>query len=187
MLEIEEKPLNESAKLLVFLTIVGIALLWAIAIYAYINLPNIIPTHFAASGEPNAYGSKSVFLILPACFSIAPAILLINVKFRYTLIKKYPYLLNLPAFFANLNMLPKEKRSEFVNMYFEFILIIALVLTYLFVALEYWIYIGTVRKELGGNFLLIIILSVILLLLIMFVALRKMSKKFEKELKYRFD
>ncbi len=187
MLDVEEKPLSKSAKLLSLLTIFGIVLLWAIGIYAYVNLPNVIPTHFAANGKPNAYGSKNVFLILPACFSIAPVILLINVKFRYTLIKKYPYLLNLPAFFANLNKLPKEKQGEFVNMYFELILIIALILTYLFVGLEYWIYIGTIRKELGGGFVAVIIISIVLLIAVIFAALRRMSKKFEKELKHGLD
>jgi uncharacterized membrane protein len=37
---------------------VGLVFLWGLTITVYSKLPDIIPTHFDLSGQPNAHGSK---------------------------------------------------------------------------------------------------------------------------------
>jgi len=44
--------------------IVLLAILWGLSIYAYAKLPDIIPTHFNATGEADALGGKTTLLIL---------------------------------------------------------------------------------------------------------------------------
>ena len=47
------------------LAIVALAAIWGMTIYRYSQLPESIPRHFNASGEPDAWGSKSIALVLP--------------------------------------------------------------------------------------------------------------------------
>ena len=43
----------------------GVILLLAIPLFYYSDLPDTIPTHFNATGEPDQYGSKAVVWLLP--------------------------------------------------------------------------------------------------------------------------
>lgn len=47
-------------------------LLWANTFYIYPKLPETIPTHFDITGNPDAWGHKSTFLILPFVAIIFP-------------------------------------------------------------------------------------------------------------------
>ena len=60
--------------------------LWALAIYAFINSPTIIPTHFNASGIPDVYGNKRTLLILPILSTI--------IYIGLTQLSRYPHILN---------------------------------------------------------------------------------------------
>lgn len=63
-----------------------LALLWVFTVYAYINMPDIIPAHFDANGEVNARGNKSTIWIIPILASVTFLML--------TLLNKYPHLFN---------------------------------------------------------------------------------------------
>lgn len=43
-----------------------LVLLWALPLFYYSNLPNIIPIHFNASGKVDSYGIKATIFLLPA-------------------------------------------------------------------------------------------------------------------------
>ncbi|WP_263350791.1 DUF1648 domain-containing protein [Acidicapsa acidisoli] len=64
-------------KFLIAISVIALCILWTITIRATTGpeaLPNRIPTHFDAAGNPNAWGSPNGLFLLPA---IATAIFLI--------------------------------------------------------------------------------------------------------------
>ena len=48
------------------LGVIGLVLLLALPAYYYPSLPETIPRHFDAAGQPDAYSSKAVIWVLPA-------------------------------------------------------------------------------------------------------------------------
>jgi uncharacterized membrane protein len=73
--------------ILEFLSIIGLLAMLGLVIYYYPKLPEIIPTHFNGSGQPDGYGNKSDFWILPGISVFTYVLLtLINLvphKFNY--------------------------------------------------------------------------------------------------------
>ncbi|HET8809044.1 MAG TPA: DUF1648 domain-containing protein [Flavobacteriaceae bacterium] len=61
--------------------------LWFWTFWNYTNLPETIPTHFNASGEPDAYGSKNTIFTLPIIASLLFLLLSVISRFPY----KYNY------------------------------------------------------------------------------------------------
>lgn len=61
----------------------SLAILWFWTIWNYANLPETIPTHFNASGEPDAYGSKSTIFTLPMIASLLFLLLSMGVRFPH--------------------------------------------------------------------------------------------------------
>jgi uncharacterized membrane protein len=146
--ELQPIPINKKAKIMATLILLGIIGIWILAFYAYFILPNEVPLHFGLSGEPTRYGDKSTFLILPATLSIVPIIFLFLAKYRFTLINKYPYLINLPAFFAYISKIEKERRGLFVNRYFETLLCLGVGLTFSLLVMELGIFWATIHDKL---------------------------------------
>lgn len=64
-------------------------LMWAFTIYAFIRMPEIIPTHFNASGKVDDYGNKMMLFILPLIATI--------IYFGLSQLNKYPHIFNYPT------------------------------------------------------------------------------------------
>ena len=101
---------------------IGILISWSLGLYAYLSLKGLIPLHFGLSGRPDRFGSGIEFLIITPLLTIAPVIILGTTRYRFTLVNKYPYLINLPAFFAYIFGTPFERRGYWVNKYIEAVL-----------------------------------------------------------------
>lgn len=71
-------------------------------------LPNIVTTHYGVNGTPS-YGEKSALLIIPVAYTAVFVLLLLILRYRYTLLEKYPYLINLPSFVYRLG---REKNID---------------------------------------------------------------------------
>ncbi len=155
--------------------------MWILAIYAYSTLPQEVPVHFGFGGKPTRYGGKTTFFILSALFSIAPVIFLLITKYRFTLINRHPYLVNLPAFFTNLTKIPEKRRSFWINRYFEGVLVLGLVLTLTLFIMEVGIYLGELSGKLPLWFLPFSLLLPLGLILPFLFYLAKLSKEMEKE------
>src|SRR5687767_7904517 len=69
-------------------SLVVLIVLWCLTIYAYINMPETIPVHFNASGEPDNFGKKSSVFFLPALSTI--------IFFGMSWLGKRVHLLNYP-------------------------------------------------------------------------------------------
>jgi len=170
------EPFDEKGERLMNILLICILLIFAIGFYAYFTLPEKIPTHFNFKGEPDAYGSKIVFLILPFVFNIAPIIFFFIAKYRFTLINKHPYLLSLPGFFSYVYKIPYEKRGKWANEYFKIFLELSVWLSVYLLILEIVIFKGTIDKKMPQWFLPVIIILPFVFTVRFFLQLRKLLK-----------
>ncbi|MBI2937364.1 MAG: DUF1648 domain-containing protein [Thaumarchaeota archaeon] len=175
-------PLSGKGKGLLILNLVGLAFIWAIGIYAYMSLKGAIPTHFGPSGQPDAYGSSEVFLIVTPLISIAPLAIMLMTRYRFTLVNRYPYLINLPAFYAYITRIPFERRGYWVNRYFEAMLAIGAFLTLYFNLLLLGIYLGTIQEALPSWFLPNTFLMMPLMVGALFYYFYRLSNQMKKEM-----
>lgn len=67
-------------------SIILLCLLWGFVIYSYNTLPETIPTHFNAGGQPDGYGKKSTLFILPVLATL--------IYFGMGWLSRYPYKFN---------------------------------------------------------------------------------------------
>ena len=61
-LKIELAPVDKATELI---GIIGLLILIALPIYFFDKLPEIIPRHFAANGEPDGFSGKGIIWTLP--------------------------------------------------------------------------------------------------------------------------
>src|SRR5437879_13033802 len=85
VLPLPSTPLD---RFLLFVALVGVVCCVLPLAQSWSTLPQIVPSHFDASGRPNAYGSKSWLLLLPALSVILTA--------AFTILARYPHLFNYP-------------------------------------------------------------------------------------------
>ena len=173
-------PLSTRGSALMGVFLFLLVLIWVISLYAYYTLPERVPTHFGFSGRPDSFGSKSTFLYLPAAFSLAPLIFLLVIRYRFTLINKYPYLANLPAFFAIIE-LPSEKRAYWLNRYFELVLMLGVALVVFLLVMLLGIFKGTVDGEMPSWFSIFMLILPFGLIVPFIFALRALSLEMGKE------
>lgn len=177
-------PMSVKGRMMVVLIVLGLLGMWILAIYAYLTLPQEVPVHFGFSGEPTRHGDKSTFLILPAAFSIAPVIFLLLAKYRFTLINKHSYLINLPAFFTYISKIQKERRGFWVNKYFETVLCLGVVLTLSLLIMELGIFLGEIYSKLPVWFTPFSLTLPVWLILPFLFYLRKMNLELKEEIKH---
>lgn len=70
---------------------------WGLTILHYPQLPDTIPTHYNAAGQPDAYGSKNSLLALP----VVATVLFVGL----TILNRFPHIFNYPATITNHNAL----------------------------------------------------------------------------------
>lgn len=112
VLLIREKKMKKKWHLYAFIISLGlIAITLIITVYGWYVLPDIVPTHFGFSGQPDAWGHKSLFNIF-----FAPALqILITSLFVFLYFK--PQYTNLPTtmFIMTLPEKQKEKSIELIR------------------------------------------------------------------------
>ena len=163
-MKINPEPLGRSGRIAALIMLLGLISIWVFAFYAYSTLPERVPVHFGTGGDPTRYGEKSEFILIALSFSIAPILILLVARYRFVLINRYPYLVNLPAFYTNIHRLHESRRAYWVNRYFEAVLWLGTALTLYLVALEYTIYLSQIQGRISGWALLIAILFPVFML-----------------------
>ncbi len=138
---------------------ISVLLMWIIAFYYYFIFPNRIATHFDINGMANSYGNKFAIFVIPFLFSIAPLLILIITKYRFKIIKEYPYLINLPVFFYSIN--DDQFKDYLINKYFEATLGYTLILTLSLLFAEIGIFEGSFSGRLPKWFDLVILIPII--------------------------
>ncbi len=175
-------PLSGTGKILFGLNLIGLFVIWGLGIYMYLSIEGIIPTHFNFAGQPDAYGSGDIFIIMPLLLSIAPIIIILITTYRFTLVNKHPYLINLPAFYAYLPKIPFEKRSYWLNKYFEAVLAIGAFLALEMNLILWGIYVAALEEALPNWFLPITILMSFVMIPPLFYYFYKLSKRMKKDM-----
>ena len=107
--------LEKGAKILIAIGLLLILISWILAVY-YINVNQIAKDRLA-------------LLLIPLIFTAVAAILLLVIKYRYTIFERYPYLMNLPSIIYRIGGgKDTKKQSIAFNMIFT---VHSLVLTFL--------------------------------------------------------
>jgi hypothetical protein len=138
------------------IALIGLLLTIFLVIISYNDLPDIIPRHYTVHGQPDGFGEKSLFFILPAT---AMAIYV-----AMTLAIKYPSILNYPIRITN------ENASR---QYFNLMMMIRIIKTLIILMLLYLTF-ATIQTGLGtmqglGNWFLPLILLSILGTIVLFI------------------
>ncbi len=88
-----------------FLEVAGwavLAFLWFFVLYNFSTLPDQIPTHFGASGQPDEFGSKFTFFLLP----VIGTVLFLGFGF----LNNRPWLFNFPV-----TITEKNRKLQYSN------------------------------------------------------------------------
>ncbi|QTA37442.1 DUF1648 domain-containing protein [Thermosipho ferrireducens] len=181
-MKVPMKPFSAMGKFLLTMLVIGATLMWITFVYFYYSLPEQIITKFSFKGEPLNYGSKISLWFFPVSFSITPLLIFFLSIFRFSIFNKAPYIMNLPAFYTNLNKMPLEQQSIWLNKAFEIVLIIGNAVTYLLLALEYGTLVGIKTQELPSWYVPAVFLLPILLVPLVIWLLYRLNKKMEKEI-----
>jgi len=180
-MQIQPAELTSRGKLLAKLNVLAVIFLWIYPLFFQSLLPETVPVHFNLEGKPDRQGSKEELLLIPLSLSIAPLIILLATKYRFTLINRYPYLVNLPSFYINIGKIKPERRSYWVNRYFELLLLFSLLMTLSFILLEHAIFSAALSGELPVWFYLFIALPFLLVIWLLY-SLSKLSAEMSKEI-----
>lgn len=180
---IAPKTFSRRGRTLTLLTILGLIGIWSIWLNFYQSIPEIVQTNFGGNGGPTTLKSIWSLLILPFVFSIAPLLILFLSRQRFTLVNNYPYLINIPGFFKYLYKLPKEKRNDWVNHYFEGILGLGAFLSLYLMLIEYGIYTIIRTGRLPSWFIPVGISAPLLIFVPWVLYMTKLNRDLEKEAK----
>lgn len=115
-----------------------LVVLWAITIYAFVKMPDIIPTHYNGSGSVDDYGSKATILILPLVTTV--------ILFVLTGLNRYPHIFNYPTEITEANA---ERQYTLAIRMLRFLKLAIVIIFTEIVVSTYLITQGTI-KGLGG-------------------------------------
>ena len=113
--KLQRYGLEKGAKILISIGLLLILISWILAVH-YLSVNQIAKDRLA-------------LLLIPLIFTAVAAILLLVIRYRYTLFEKYPYLMNLPSIFYRIGeSKDTKKKSIAFNMIFT---VHSLVLTFI--------------------------------------------------------
>ncbi len=116
-MKVTHYPLSRFARITLLCGLIVNIIALLIFAHYYQMLPSTIPNHLNLNH--NALGPKTSLLVIPAIFWTVFVLFLVIIHFRYTLLEKYPYLINLPSFVYRLGMEKNPKlEGEVINKVF---------------------------------------------------------------------
>lgn len=158
--------LEGGAKLLILIGLLFNLFAWFVAAY-YFWLPG---------------GAIAVFLIVPTIFTCVSLILLMVIRYRYTIFEKYPYLMNLPSIFYRIGEGKdgKSKQSMAFSMIFTVHSLVLAVVGFMGLLLTISIGSGIKSSAAGVFFLGAYLVTVAILIVSVFLQYRRIYIKFSK-------
>ena len=141
--------------------LIGLICLIVLPIYFFNDLPDRLPKHFNALGQPDSYGSKGIIWLLPT----VGLFLYVGLTF----LSKIPFTFNYPT------KLTKENKEKVNKIGTRAIQLLKVAIIYSFVFLSFkTIKIGLNKStELGGLFLPIFLSTILIILGVMIYKMRK--------------
>lgn len=111
-----------SEKILLVLTIAAHLLLWAVVVFAYSKLHEIVPTHFNFKGEADHYGGREILFLFPAISLV--------LTISFLLLSRIPHVYNYPINITEFNAGRLYRQGT------RFMLSITLMLNLMFLSFE---------------------------------------------------
>jgi uncharacterized membrane protein len=108
--------LNTADKFWEIIGWIAIVGLWGLVIINYPTLPEVIPTHFNLSGDPDGFAKKVYILGLP----LAASILFLGL----TVLNRFPYLFNYPTLITTDNAVRQYKNATRLIRYLKLNIVI---------------------------------------------------------------
>ncbi|MGC8479708.1 MAG: hypothetical protein ACP5M9_03510 [Candidatus Micrarchaeia archaeon] len=165
-------PFGQKGKALESFLLTEILIILVVGIIGYYRFPIYIPVHYF-NGIPNAYGQSIFFPLTALILSIPPLIVFLISRYRYTLLNKYPYFINMPAFYySEITRFKRDKKSIWVNKYFEVVLGVGTSIGAMMLITIFDIYEGTVNYYFPPSISVIIIFWILGTIALLFVYLR---------------
>jgi uncharacterized membrane protein len=137
-IQIKLSKLDKSLKLLSTIILV---VMFCLAVFVYLKSPNIIPSHFNASGKPDDFSDKSVIFIL--------LFIGIFIYFGFNQLVKFPHIFNYPVSITKNNA---ERQYELATRMIRFLQLAMLITFTVIILMTYLINIG-ISNGLGTWFL----------------------------------
>jgi uncharacterized membrane protein len=137
-IQIKLSKLDKSLKLLSTIVLV---VMFCLAVFVYLKSPNIIPSHFNASGKPDDFSDKSVIFIL--------LFIEIFIYFGFNQLVKFPHIFNYPVSITKNNA---ERQYELATRMIRFLQLAMLITFTVIILMTYLINIG-ISNGLGTWFL----------------------------------
>lgn len=184
IVHVPPQPLSRRGQWLAGLLVLELVAIWGIGLGLFFRLPPVVPVHFTLQGEPDRYGSRIELLFLLPALSIVPVLFLAIVRWRFVLVNRFPYLINLPAFFLALPSLPPERRSAWFNRYIEAMMVFAVLTTLWLLVLEVSILTSALVHTPGSIFLLVMLVVPFALVVAFLIWLRSLDRALRAEIQH---
>jgi uncharacterized membrane protein len=155
--------------LLEMLGSVAILAIWGLVISNYASLPDTIPTHFNAAGQPDDFGRKTSLFVLPIMSTI--------LFFGLTFLNKFPEIFNYPVDITSDNAPAQYRNIQRMIRYLK------MVIVWIFGFIVFRnIQIGQgIRDDLGGWFLPISLIAIFIVPILFLVNSVRINKKLQKK------
>jgi hypothetical protein len=126
-------------------------------------------------------GSKITLLIVPFIFTCVSVILLIVIRYRYTLFEKYPYIMSLPSIFYRIGEGKDggSKQSMAFSMIFTVHALIIAVVGFMGLLLTFSIG-SSIRSNTASPFFYLYLATVAILIVAVFMQYRRIYIRFSK-------
>ncbi|MGI0100280.1 MAG: hypothetical protein ACREBH_00955 [Candidatus Micrarchaeaceae archaeon] len=161
-MKVKRLPLEKNARTAVFLIFIAFLAMWLSAAYYY----------------PNVSGT-GLWPLLPAIYTIIMAVFLLVLNFRYTLLREYPYLINLPSFVYRLAAEKKvEVHGGIINKIFTVWCISALWLSVIWAGVVYIVFSFNGQGSFAGLLVSFILIMVALLAITVFALYKSIYRSF---------
>ncbi|MDR2037781.1 MAG: DUF1648 domain-containing protein [Bacteroidales bacterium] len=95
---------------------ISVWLIWVLILIHYSGLPDTIPIHYNAAGQPDGFGGKVNILILP----VISTVLFIGL----TILNRYPHIFNFPVNITENNALQQYTNATRIIRYLKLILVL---------------------------------------------------------------
>ncbi len=157
--------------------------IWIVGIMSLILLPTIIPLHFGWNGAASSYGFSSILLIIALIFSVVPGIILVVSYYRFKLLNKYPYLVNIPFFYASIKNISSARKGYWVNQYFNALMVGGVYISCILLVLILEVYAAAQKDYINGVLAIIIpVIAIVAVAVLMLILIKDMYRKMEKEI-----
>ncbi len=160
------------------------ALDFLLGIYFYVSIKGVIPTHFNFSGEPTTYGKPTLlyWMLIPLVHISIIILLNIVYYYRWTLISKYPYLINIPAFMMMDGRIDESKKQYYIDRVYSILSFVGVYIGILMILIEFGIGYSSLIKYYSIFFTLGMIILTILLVLGIILYYKNIYRDYREEL-----